>query len=247
MSGHSHWANIQRRKGAVDAKKGRLFSKLARNITVAARAGAGDVDSNLALKYAIDKAKSYSMPKDNIERAVKKGTGELGPQSFENVMYEVIAPGGVFVLMEILTDNRNRTASEVRTLLDRKDAHMGSVSWAFEQKGLITVPAEGVDADELLEAILEAGAEDIERVGDCFQITTAAANMDGVRRALIEKDFAVESAEISQVANNATPVDEGTGRKVLELLDQLEDLDDVQNLYSNIELPDALLAEMSKG
>jgi len=247
MAGHSHWANIQRRKGAVDAKKGRLFSKLARNIMVAARAGGGDPDSNLALKYAIDKAKSYSMPKDNIERAVKKGTGEVEGQNFENVMYEVIAPGGVFVLMEILTDNRNRTASEVRKVLERKDAHMGSVAWAFEQKGLITVPAEGVDADELLEAVLDAGAEDIERVADCFQVTTAAADMDAVRRALIDRDIAVESAEISQVPKNSTPVDEGTGRKVLELLEQLEDLDDVQNVYSNIELPETLLAEMSKG
>lgn len=247
MAGHSHWANIQRRKGAVDDKRGRLFSKLAKNIMVAARAGGGDPDMNLSLKYAIDKAKSYSVPKDNIERAVKKGTGELGGTNFESAMYEAIAPGGVLVLMEILTDNRNRTASEIRKLLERKDAHMGAVAWAFEQKGLITVPAEGVDGDAILEIVLEAGAEDLSKVGDSFQITTAAGDMEGVRRALVEKGVTVESAEISQVPNNATPVDEATARKVLELLEQLQDHDDVQNVYSSIELSDELLAELAKG
>lgn len=246
MAGHSHWANIQRRKGAVDAKKGVLFSKLAKNIMAAARLGGGDPDMNLRLKYAIDKAKSYSLPRDKIERAVKKGTGELGAASLESIIYEAIAPGGVFVLMEILTDNRNRTAPEIRKILERKDAHMGAVAWAFEQKGLITVPSDGVDPDTILEIVLEAGAEDMERVGDSFQITTAATEMETVRQALAEKDVTVESAEISQMPNNPTSVDETTARKVLELLEQLTDHDDVQNVFSSIELSDDLLAKLAK-
>ena len=187
------------------------------------------------------------MPKENIERAVKKGTGELGAMTFESVMYEAIGPGGVFILMQILTDNRNRTASEVRKILEKKGAHMGSVAWAFEQKGLIMVSAEGVSEDDLLEIILEAGGEDMQQVGDCYQITTAAAEMDKVRRALTERKISVESAEVSQLPNNPTPVDEETARKVLSLLETLEDHDDVQNVYSNVELPESLLAEMSGG
>ena len=246
MAGHSHWANIQRRKGAVDAKKGVLFSKLAKNIMAAARLGGGDPDMNLRLKYAIDKAKSYSLPRDKIDRAIKKGTGELGAASFESIIYEAIAPGGVFVLMEILTDNRNRTAPDIRKLLERKNAHMGAVAWAFEQKGLITVPSDGVDADTIIEIVLEAGAEDMERVGDSFQITTAATEMETVRLALAEQNVTVESAEISQVPNNPTPVDEDTAKKVLALLEELADHDDVQNVFSSIELSDDLLAKLAK-
>jgi YebC/PmpR family DNA-binding regulatory protein len=188
------------------------------------------------------------MPKDGIERAIKKGTGELaGEAALESVMYEAIGPGGVFILIEILTDNRNRTASEIRKLLDLRNARLGSVAWAFEQKGLIVVPAEGVTEDDLLETALEGGAEDLARVGDGYQITTAPADLDPVRRMLAEKEVNVESADLTHLPTNPVPVDEETGRKMLELLEELEDHDDVQNVYSNLELPESLLAEMATG
>jgi len=247
MAGHSHWANIQRRKNAVDAKKGKLFSKLARQITIAARQGGGDPESNITLKYAIDKARAVSMPKENIERAIKKGTGELESERFETMFYEAIGPGGVFILMEILTDNRNRTAPEIRKLLEKKDARMGSVAWAFEQKGMIVVPAADVEEDSLLESVLEAGAEDMQRVGDTFQVITAPTDLDRVRRALVERGMPVESAELTRLPKTPNPVDEETGRKVLSLLEDLQDHDDVQNVYSNVELPEALLAEAAAG
>jgi len=245
MAGHSHWANIQRRKSAVDAKKGKVFSKLARQITIAARQGGGDPDSNIALKYAIEKARAVSMPKENIERAIKKGTGELASERFESVFYEAIGPGGVFILVEALTDNRNRTAPEIRKILEKRDARMGSVAWAFEQKGMIVTSATGIEEDRLLDIVLEAGAEDMQRVGDTYQIITAPADLDKVRRALLQRGIAIESAELTQLPKTPNPVDEETGRKVLSLLEELHDQDDVQNVYSNVELPETLLAEAS--
>ena len=244
MSGHSHWANVQRKKGASDAKRGKVFSKLARQIMVAARQG-GDLDSNLTLKYAVDRAKAVSMPKDKIDRAINKGTGELAGEQLETITYEAIGPGGVFILIEVLTDNRNRTASEIRKMLERRNARMGSVAWAFERKGLLTVPAEGTSEDDLLESVLGAGGEDLERVGDSFQVTTAAGDLDAVRRSLVAAGVSVEAAELTQLAKNPTPVDEGTGKTVLDLLEQLGDHDDVQNVYSNVDLPETLLAEVT--
>ena len=244
MSGHSHAANVRRRKEAGDAKRGKIFSKMARNIMNAARTGGGDPSANLNLKYAIDRARAVSMPKDNIERAIKKGTGELDGKALEICMYEAIGPGGVFIMIDGLTDNRNRTASEIRKILERRNAHLGSVAWAFEKKGLITVPAAGISEDDLLETVLEAGAEDLQRVGDSFIISTAPADLDHVRRALVENGIAVEDAELSQVAKNDLKVDEKNCRKLLDLFEQLDDNDDVQNVYSNLDVPDAILAEM---
>ena len=181
MSGHSHWATIRRKKGAVDSKRGQLFSKLARQITIAARGGK-DPDSNIGLKYAIDKARQYSMHKDNIDRAIKKGTGELAGGALESAHYEAIGPGGVFILIEVLTDNRNRTSSEIRKTLEMGNAHLGSVAWAFEQKGLITVLAEGISEDQLLEVVLDAGGEDMQRTGNVFQVTTAPPDLTASRK-----------------------------------------------------------------
>jgi len=245
MAGHSHWAGIKRKKQAVDSKRGQLFSKIARQITNAARTGGGDPDGNLALKYAIERAREISMPKDTIERAVKKGTGELAGSQLYSIVYEAIVPGGVFILIETLTDNRNRTASEIRKILEQRNAHLGNVAWAFEQRGLITVHASAVPEDALLEAALEAGADDMQRVGDSFQVITRPDELDSVRRTLADKGIALEAAELTQLPKNSVPVDEETGRKVLDLLEYLEDQDDVQNVYSNIELPEGLLAEMS--
>jgi len=245
MSGHSHWATIRRKKGATDSKRGQLFSKLARQITIAARSG-GDPDSNIGLKYAMDKAGQYSMPKENIERAIKKGTGELGGGSLESAHYEAIGAGGVFILIEVLTDNRNRTSSEIRKTLEMRNAHLGSVAWAFEQKGLITIPAEGVTEEQLLETVLDAGGEDLQRIGDIFQVTTAPLDLDRVRRTLAEKGITIEAAELTQMPKNSVPVDDATGRKLLDLLGQLEDHEDVQNVYSNMELPESLLVAEAK-
>jgi YebC/PmpR family DNA-binding regulatory protein len=245
MSGHSHWATIRRKKGATDTKRGQLFSKLARQITIAARTGGGDPETNIALKYAVEKARGYSMPKENIERAVKKGTGELGGATLESAHYEAIGPGGVFILIEVLTDNRNRTSSEIRKLLEMRNAHLGSVAWAFEQKGLITVPAEGVSEDELLEVVLDAGGEDMQRAGNVFQVTTAPLDLFRVKKALADKGIKVEAAEVTQMPKSSVPVDAEVGRKLMDLLGQIEDQDDVQNVYSNMELPESLLASVA--
>jgi len=246
MSGHSHWATIRRKKGATDSKRGQLFSKLARQIAIAARSGGGDPETNIGLKYAMDKAREYSMPKDNIERAVKKGTGELGGVALESAHYEAIGPGGVFILIEVLTDNRNRTSSEIRKMLEMRNAHLGSVAWAFEQKGLITVPAEGVSEDQLLEVVLDAGGEDMQRTGNVFQVTTAPLDLYRVRKALTDKGFKVEACEVTQMPKSSVPVDADVGRKLMDLLGLIEDHDDVQNVYSNIELPESLLASMAQ-
>lgn len=241
MSGHSHWATIRRKKGAVDQKRGQLFSKLARQITIAARQGGGDPDTNIGLKYAIDKARQYSMPRDNIDRAVKKGTGELGGAQLENAIYEAIGPAGVFILVECLTDSKNRTSAEIRKMLEMRNARLGSVAYAFEKKGMITVTAEGQTEDALMEIILEAGAEDMQRTGNAFQITTSPGDLEAVRKALVAKNVPVESAEFTQVAKISVPVDEDTGRKLLDLMGALDDHEDVQNVYSNMELPQSLL------
>lgn len=248
MSGHSHWATIKRKKGAADQKRGAMFSKLAKAITLAARSGGGDPDTNIHLKYAIDKAKAGLMPRDNIERAIKKGTGELNDgATLDTVKYEAIGPGGVFILIDCLTDNRNRTASEVRKILELKNARLGSVAWAFEPKGLITISAEGVDEDKLTEIILEAGAEDMQKSGNTYQVTTAPGDLEAVRRALAEKNIKVESGDLTQMAKTPQEVDATVARKLVDLMGELEDHEDVQNVYSNMDLSESVMAEISKG
>ncbi len=244
MAGHSHSANIRRRKEAGDAKRGKVFSKMARAIIVAARSGGGDPGMNLTLKYAIERAKAVSMPKDNIDRAIKKGAGELDGGQLDACLYEAVGPGGVFMLIDVLTDNRNRTAPEIRKILERKNAHLGNAAWAFELKGIVTVKAEDVDEDALLEVVLDAGAEDMQRTGEYFIVTTSTTDLEHLRRAISENGFEVEDSELSHLPKNSVAVDDDTCRKLLGLFDQLDDNDDVQNVYSNLDVPDALLAEM---
>ena len=243
MAGHSHSANIARRKGAVDAKRSKVFSKMARGIMVTARQGGGDPEMNLALRYAIDRAKAVSLPKDTIERAIKKGTGELGGGDLDACVYEAVGPGGTFILVEALTDNRNRTAPEIRKILERRNASQGNCAWAFERKGVIVVKAEGVSEENLMDLVLEAGAEDLQSSGEFFEITTEPADLEAVRAALTDKGIPIEDASISQVPKTTVAVDEETGRKLLDLLNDLDDQDDVQEVYSNIDFPDQLLAE----
>jgi YebC/PmpR family DNA-binding regulatory protein len=248
MSGHSHWATIKRKKGAADAKKGRLFSKCAKAIMVAARQGGGDPDSNLTLRYAIDDARAVNMPKENIERAILKGTGELEGVELEQVVYEGYGPGGVALMAEALTDNRNRTAAEVRKLFENAGGSMGapgSVAWMFEKKGVLSVPRDAVDEDTLLELVLDAGAEDLRTFEDLYEITCEPAAFSDVRSKLEEREIPVDTAELANVASqNVTPsLDDA--RKALALMEALEDHDDVQKVSANFDIPQELVAELT--
>ena len=247
MAGHSHWAGIKHKKGAVDAKRGKIFSKIARNIMSAARSG-GDPDMNLGLKYAIEKARAVNMPRDNIARAIKKGTGELEGEQLEQLMYEGYGPGGVAVMLDILTDSRNRTAGEIRKLFELRGARLanpGAVAWIFEQKGLFTVPKERVDEDTLTEIAIEAGADNIESVGGYFEITCEVSAFENMQQALKKANVQPDVAEVSMIPKNTVDLDEETGRKVLAMMEAFEDHEDVQNVYSNFNLPKTLLLEQT--
>ncbi len=245
MSGHSKWSSIKHKKGAADAKRGKLFSKLSRAIIVAAKEG-GDPANNLALQNAIEKARSYSMPKDNIDRAIAKGTGEgADGAAFEVVVYEGYAADGVAVLVEALTDNRNRTAADVRHAFAKHGGSLGStgaVAWLFERRGVVVVPGDRVDEDELMLAAAEGGAEDVEPDGDVFEVTSAPEDLAGVRAAIEAAGFAVDSADVAMLPKTTVEIaDEATARKVMRLIDVLEDSDDVQEVYANFDIPDAVL------
>jgi YebC/PmpR family DNA-binding regulatory protein len=246
MSGHSKWSSIKHKKGAADAKRGKLFSKLSRAIIVAAKEGGGDAANNLALQNAIEKARSYSMPKDNIDRAIAKGTGEgADGAAFETVVYEGYAADGVAVLVEALTDNRNRTAADVRHAFAKNGGSLGTtgaVAWLFERRGVVLVPADDVDEDELMLAAAEGGAEDIVREGSTFEVTCAVDDLAAVRDAIEAAGFAIESAEATMVPKTTVEVgDEATARKMMKLIDALEDNDDVQEVYANFDIPEQVL------
>jgi YebC/PmpR family DNA-binding regulatory protein len=246
MSGHSKWSSIKHKKGAADAKRGKLFSKLSRAIIVAAREGGGDPAANLALQNAIEKARSYSMPKDNIERAIARGAGtDDDAAAYETVVYEGYGASGVAVLVEALTDNRNRTASDVRHLFAKNDGNLGAtgaVAWLFERMGLVLVDGAGVDEDELTLAAAEGGAEDVERDGSSFRITCAVEDLAGVRAAVEAAGFTVESAEVTMVPKTTVEVeDESAAKKIVRLMDALEENDDVQDVYANFDIPERVL------
>ena len=244
MSGHSHWAKIKRAKGAVDAKRGKLWSKLSREIIVAAKSGGGDPAMNLKLRYAIDKAREVSMPRDNIDRAIKRGTGENGGQIFEEINYEGYGPGGVAVLVEIMTDNRNRTAGEVRKIFEKGGGKMssaGAVAYLFERKGVFAVAATATAEDTLMGIVLEAGADDMKPVGDTFEITCDPAAFLSVKAALEANKLVPLAAEMQQVAKVPVDADTETGLKVLRLMDALDDHDDVQHVYANLNVTEAML------
>ncbi len=249
MSGHSHWATIKHKKGAVDAKRGKLWSKLSRAIIIAARNGGGDPTMNLKLRYAMDKARSVSMPKDNIERAIKRGTGDMEGVVFEEITYEGYGPGGVAILVEVLTDNRNRTAGEVRKIFERGGGKMGSagnVAFLFERKGVFSVNAADMDEDTLMGIVLDAGADDLKTADSAYEITCDPAQFSHVQAALEKNNLKPLVAEIPQVPKAAREVDVETGQKVMRLMEALDDHDDVQNVYSDLHISDALLAEMNK-
>jgi YebC/PmpR family DNA-binding regulatory protein len=249
MSGHSHWAGIKYKKAAVDAKRGKMWSKIARMIIVAAKSGGGDPAANLSLRYAIDKAKAANMPKDTIEKAIKKGTGEVEGVNFEEVLYEGYGPSGVAIMIEALTDNRNRTTPEIKRLFERHGGSMGAsgcVGWMFSQKGLITVSTDNIDEDELLEIALAAGADDMQNTGSVYEITCEPDAYEELKKTLQEKEIPTEVAEISMVPQNTVPVnDENTARKIISLMEGFEDHDDIQNTSANFDIPDEIMARIS--
>jgi YebC/PmpR family DNA-binding regulatory protein len=246
VSGHSKWATTKHKKGAIDAKRGKLFAKLIKTIEVAAKTGGGDPSGNPRLADAISGAKRLSVPADNIERAVKRGSGELGDAaSYEEIMYEAYGPGGVAVLVECLTDNRNRAAAEVRTAITRNGgnpADPGSVSYLFGRKGVVVIPrSEGLTEDDVLLAVLEAGAEEVNGREDAFEVVCEATDTHAVRLACTDAGLEVESADIAWVPTLNVPLEDEVAVKVLRLVDALEDLDDVQNVWANFDVSDELL------
>ena len=246
MSGHSKWSSIKHKKGAADAKRGQLFSKLSRAIIVAAKEGGPDPAGNLALQNAIEKARSYSMPKDNIDRAIAKGSGaEAESSNFDTVVYEGYGPEGVAVLVEALTDNRNRTASEVRHQFTKHGGNLGAtgaVAWQFERRGIVLVAAEDADEEELLLAAADSGADDVEQDGSSFVITGPPESLSSVREAVEGAGFTVESAELAMLPKATVAIEnEATARKLVRLIEGLEESDDVQDVYANFDIPENVL------
>ena len=247
MAGHSHWAGIKHKKALVDSKRGKLWSKLSKAIIVAAKMGGGDPDTNLRLRYAIDDAKAVSMPKDNIARAIKKGTGELEGGQLDEVVYEGYGAGGVAVLCEILTDNRNRTAPEIRKLFELNGGKLGAtgcVAWMFDRKGVVLVEVANSDEDALMELALDAGADDVEQQGEYYQITCDPEEFSVIVQALEEGGVSTFSQQIARLPKDTVELDKETARKALRLIEQLDDHDDVQSVSANLQIPDEILAEL---
>jgi YebC/PmpR family DNA-binding regulatory protein len=244
MSGHSRWSQIKRKKGKADQQRGKLFTKLIREITVAARTGGGDLKINMRLKAALEAAKAASMPADNIKRAIQKGTGELPGETYEEVTYEGYAPGGVALMVRVLTDNKNRTAPEIRHTFEKSGGNLGQVgcvAWMFERKGVIQVDAERIGEDELLGLALDAGASDMRRVEKVYEITTTPDEMESVRRALEERKVPVLEAEVSMVPLSTVRAEGKDAQAVLRLVEALEEQDDVQAVYANYDIPDEII------
>jgi YebC/PmpR family DNA-binding regulatory protein len=248
MSGHSKWANIKHKKAKEDAKRGKVFSKAAKEITVAARLGGGDPDMNARLRQAIDRARSLNMPKDNIERAIRKGTGEGGGAQFESILYEGYGPAGVAVLVQVLTDNRNRTVAEVRHAFSKNKGNLGEtgcVSWMFESKGYIAVPKRSATEEEIMELALEAGADDVRDGGDQWEVTTDPSQYGGVRDSIAKKGLTVESSDLTMIPKNTVKIGGKEAEQMLRLMDMLEESDDVQNVYANFDIEEAEMERLA--
>jgi len=247
MSGHSKWASIKHKKAIIDAKRGKIFTKIIREITCAAKTGGGDADANPRLRTAIHTAKSANMPADNIERAIKKGTGELEGVTYEEVVYEGYGPQGVAIYVQCLTDNKNRSASEIRSIFGKGNGTMagqGSVAWIFERKGFMTVVKDKVSEEQLMELVLDAGAEDMKLEGDRFEITTAPHDFFSVKEALSKEGITLASSELTMIPKNEVSITAESARSVLNLIETLEEHDDVQNVYANCDIPDEVMKEV---
>ena len=250
MSGHSKWANIKHRKAAQDAKRGNLFQKLVRAIIISAKDGGGDPAMNMRLKTAIERAKAVSVPNDNITRAIKRGTGELGDISYDELTYEVIGPSGIAILVNVMTDNRNRTTPEIRALLARNGGQMGSegsVAWMFDRRGVIEVKGKNLDEDELMTLGLDSGMSDMEANDEGFTLYCEPSDLDTLQKALEDAKYVIENAEVSMIAKTPVEVsDPEAAKKVLRLVDALEEHDDVQNVYSNFDIPDEVASKIEE-
>jgi YebC/PmpR family DNA-binding regulatory protein len=250
MAGHSHWANIAHKKGLIDAKRGKLWSKLAKGIMVAAKAGGGDPNQNLRLRYAIIDAKAGNMPKDTIDRAIKKGTGDLEGVNFEEILYEGYGPNGVAILCDILTDNRNRTAGEVRKIFELAGGNLGAtgcVAWMFDRKGLLSIPADQTDEETLMELALEAGADDVRHEGTNFDVTCSPDVYSNVCDAIDAAGLKTEVRQITRIPKDSVDLDLAAVPGVLKLMNALDDHDDVQNVSANFNIPDEALAALESG
>ncbi|MCF7874977.1 MAG: YebC/PmpR family DNA-binding transcriptional regulator [Candidatus Omnitrophica bacterium] len=249
MSGHSKWASIKHKKGAADAKRGKLFTKLIREITVAAKDGGGDPDINPALRTAISRANDANMPKDNIEKAIKKGTGELPGVSYESCLFEGYGPGGVAILVEALTDNKNRSSAEIRNIFSKKSGNMagaGSVSWIFTPKGYILINQSQIDEEELFAITVDAGAEDIKSSDKNYEIFCEPKSLETIKEALAKKNIKWEIAELNKIPNSTVKLSGNQAKQVLALVETLEDHDDVQKVYANFDIPDEVLEEIAQ-
>ncbi len=248
MSGHSKWATIKHKKGKEDAKRGKLFSKLSRAITVAAREGGADPNMNVSLANAIEKAKSYSMPKDNIERAIQRGGGGADGTTYESIVYEGYGPAGVAIIVEVLTDNRNRSAAEVRNIFSKHGGQLaqpGAVAWVFERRGSIVVDGSKHGEDEVMTAAVEAGADDVVQDGDQFEVLTQPADFGAVRDAMVAAGIECEQAELTMVPKNTVKLEENDARKTMKIIDALEDSDDVQEVFANFDISEDVLEALA--
>lgn len=248
MSGHSKWSSTKHKKAVVDARRGKLFAKLLRAIEVAARAGGGNLQANPTLADAVQRAKDASVPADTIDRAIKRGTGDVEGVSYETLVYEGFAPGGVAVLVEVLTDNRNRAAADVRKIFSKHGGNLGepgSVAWMFQNRGIVLLPKDSVGEDDLLTIGLEAGAEDLRAEGDSWELISPAQKLAGLRSALDAAGLPIEMARLSMEPSTAVTLDASTAAQVLRLIDELEESDDVQEVYSNFDVPEEVLAEIA--
>ncbi|MCX6558857.1 MAG: YebC/PmpR family DNA-binding transcriptional regulator [Candidatus Aminicenantes bacterium] len=250
MSGHSKWSSIKHKKAATDAKRGKVFTRFIRELTIAARAGGGDPESNSRLRHAMEGARAANMPSDNIKKAVQRGTGELEGVNYEEFSYEGYGPGGVAILADAMTDNKNRTVSEVRHVFEKYNGNLGQqgcVSWMFTRKGLIVVPQSAIGEDELMEIVLDSGAEDMKKEGENFEITTSTEDFDTVHEALKAKKLPIESAEIAKVPSTYIKLEGKQAEQMLKLYDRLEELDDIQNVWANFDIADEVIDQFNKG
>jgi YebC/PmpR family DNA-binding regulatory protein len=248
MSGHSKWATIRRKKGALDAKRGKLFTKLIKELTIAAREGGGDPAGNPRLRLAVDNAKAANMPADNIERAIKKATGELEGTTISELTYEGYGPGGIALLVEVATDNKNRTVAEVRHLFSRHGGNMGesgSVAWMFEKKGVISLPKQNKSEDEVMEIVLNVGAEDLHTEDEFFEIQTDVESFESVRKALLDNNLSLDNASLQWIAKNTINIAGENAEKMMKLIEALEDCDDVQNVFSNADFDEEFIKQQS--
>jgi YebC/PmpR family DNA-binding regulatory protein len=248
MSGHNKWSTIKHKKGAADAKRGKVFSKIIKEISIAARMGGGDADGNPRLRTALNAARTANMPKENVERAIKRGTGELEGVNYEEITYEGYGPGGVAVLVEALTDNKNRTVAEIRHIFDKYNGNLGEtgcVNWIFLKKGMLVIPSQGLSEDEVMELAIENGAQDVKMEGDTFEITTDPSDLEPVRKAVEEKGWKIELYDLTMIPQNTVKLDGKKAEQMLKMMDTLDDHEDLEKVYANFDISDEEMMKLS--